>query len=93
MKVTAVALAAVVGLVPALAQVQPFIGLLPELGRCPVWWEQPTTIPLTSEPHEALFAVPRGGNEIWYGMLQLGSSEDIVVHIAFWPGDGGVDFG
>lgn len=89
MKVAVVALAAVVGSVPALAQVQPFIGLLPELGRCPVWWEQPTTIPLTSEPHEALFAMPRGGNEIWYGMLQLGSGENTVVHVAFWPGDGG----
>ncbi|HPD06741.1 MAG TPA: redoxin domain-containing protein [Candidatus Bipolaricaulis sp.] len=65
------------------------LALLPEVGRCPVWWEEPTTIPLTSEPHEALFAVPRGGNEIWYGMLQLGSGEDSVVHVAFWPGDGG----
>lgn len=63
------------------------IGLLPEVGECPVRWEKPTKIPLTSEPAEALFAVPRGGNEIWYGILQLGSGENTAIHVAFWPGD------
>lgn len=63
------------------------IGLLPEVGECPVRWEKPTKIPLTTEPAEALVAVPRGGNEIWYGILQLGSGENTAIHVAFWPGD------